>query len=92
MTQTLYQRRPDLVAANMDGERVMLDVQSGRYFSLRGVGAFIWDAIETPKSQQAIIDEISETFDTSNAGNVPGDVAKFLDQLQENGMVQCVPA
>jgi len=89
MAETLYQRKPELVAADMDGERVMLDIESGRYFALKGVGGFIWDAIEDPKSEAAIVEAIMEKFDTNSAESVPSDVAGFLISLVSSGLVLC---
>jgi hypothetical protein len=38
--------RPNVAAETVDGEVLMIHLETGNYYSLRGTGAAIWDAIE----------------------------------------------
>ena len=86
-TDVLYHRKPELVAAEMDGERVMMDIRSGKYFSLRGVGGFIWDQIENPTSINTVVAAVEAAFETSDHAEVEQDVSAFMDQMIEAGLV-----
>lgn len=83
----LLTRNPDLIAAEMDGELVMMDMESGTYFALNAVGSHIWDALQTPQHQSALVQDVLSTFDTSSASDVAGDVKTFLGTLMDKGLV-----
>lgn len=90
-SQKLVLRNPDLIAADLDGDTVMMDVESGHYFSLNSVGSYVWAALEDPSSKQSIIDKVLLEFEVSEADSVAADVSKFLQELLENGLIQEVP-
>jgi hypothetical protein len=39
---------PDIVAADMDGETVMMSIEAGEYFGLNDVGTFLWEFMAEP--------------------------------------------
>ena len=44
----LVSRNPNLVAANVDGDLVMMSVEQGEYFGITGVGSRVWELLATP--------------------------------------------
>jgi len=46
------------MAADMDGEMVMMSVSQGSYFAINEVGALIWSTLETPKTVSEITDAV----------------------------------
>jgi hypothetical protein len=85
-TDTL-QRAPDLIAADMDGETVMLDVESGAYFGLRGVGGRVWDLLEHPQTLPQLTAAIASEFEVDPA-TCRADLQAFLAKLIDNDLVQ----
>ena len=81
-----YQQHPDLIAAQMDGETVMLSVTTGKYFALKGIGHFIWEVISQPTSIDEIVDAVSQRFDVDPA-QAQNDCEKFVKDLTENNLV-----
>ena len=84
---TLLERNPDLMAANMDGEMVMMSVSQGSYFGINEVGALIWSTLETPKTVSDIIEAVQTAFDNQDAGQIQKDVTQFLEDLVENKLI-----
>jgi hypothetical protein len=80
-------RAPDLIATDMDGETVMMDVESGIYFGLSGVGGRIWELLEDPRSAEDLTRAIMAEFDV-DPETCRTDVQSFLDSLLENGLVK----
>ena len=82
-------RMSDLIAADMDGETVMMSVENGAYFGLRGVGNRVWDLLETPCSlhelTETVISEYAVDRDTCQ-----DDLREFLKNMVENGLVRKV--
>ena len=48
MSEKKYTRKPDIIAANMDGEVVMMDIMSGKYYNLGTTDGAIWNLLESP--------------------------------------------
>ena len=84
---TLLERNPDLMAADMDGEMVMMSVSQGSYFAINEVGALIWSTLETPKTVSEITDAVKAAFDNQDAGQIQKDVTHFLADLVENKLI-----
>ena len=88
---TVLRRKPDLVATDMDGETVMLDIDSGRYFGLSGVGPHIWEALERDTRADVLVAGVRERYDAGPHEDIERDVMGFLDRLVEKGLVTVVP-
>ena len=86
-SETILRRRPDLVASTMDDETVMLDIESGYYFGLSGVGPHIWTMLEQERSVGAIVEGVKSHFEIGAADSVEEDVTTFLQLLVDKGLV-----
>lgn len=89
---TVLKRRSDLVAADMDGEAVMIDIESGQYFGLTGIGPHLWDALEQPRSVAELIAGVRDAFAVGPDDPVDTDVTKFLRDLRDKKLVEEVAA
>lgn len=82
-----FERNPDLVWADMEGETVMLSMDQGEYFGLGGAGSRIWDLLAEPVSPAVICEHITAEFDV-DAGVCQADVVAFLGDLLEADLVR----
>ena len=89
-TDTVLRRKRDLVASDMDGETVMLDIDSGRYFGLSGVGPHLWKTLEKEARADALVASVREQFDAAPDEDVERDVMEFLNRLVDKGLVTVV--
>ena len=77
----------DHVRSVMDPDgSVLLDLRQGRYYSLNGVGAVIWEQIESGHSVSEIETHIEGAFGAPHE-TVQADVAAFIDDLQRRKLV-----
>ena len=67
MSNTVYYRKEGLITADMDGETVMMDIETGKYYNLGRTGGSIWVIIEKPHTFDAIIDEMIEIYDVERS-------------------------
>lgn len=81
-----YQQHPDLIAAQMDGETVMLSVTTGKYFALKGIGHFIWEFISQPVSIDEIVNAVAQRFEVDLA-QARNDCEKFVKDLAANNLI-----
>ena len=51
--------REDIDTTDIDGDKVMMDLEKGQYFALNSVGSRIWEEIQSPV-------KISEVVNTKN--------------------------
>ena len=58
-------RSESAVFTSIDGEIVMMDIESGAYYNLNSVATRIWELIEKPVSIGDICKHLIEDFDVS---------------------------
>lgn len=75
-----------VIAAELDGEAVLLNVETGIYFGLNAVGTEIWRMISAGAGEDEIIAGILDAFDADPA-ELRSDVAAFLHRLESEGLV-----
>jgi hypothetical protein len=76
-----------VVAAELDEEMVLLNVETGIYFGLDELGAVIWKLLTEEADETAIIDRIAAAYEVERA-RVEGDLHAFLNQLTHAGLIQ----
>ncbi len=79
--------KQDIVARSVGDEMVLLDLASGSYFTLNGVGAFIWRQIEDQADVDAIATRIVEEYEV-DLDQARSDASAFLSNMLEQGIVE----
>lgn len=80
-----FQRAPNVLAADMSGETVMMSVESGQYFGLTEVGSAIWEMLESPASLDQIVERLCQMYEISEQ-TCRADAEAFLSKLVSNGL------
>ena len=83
---TLLSRREGLMAADMNGSAVMMDIMTGKYYNLGQVGGRIWELLEEPMTVAALIKKLTEEYDVS-AQQCRADTMPFLTMLVQRGLL-----
>ena len=88
---TVVKKSAAQVSCVLNEEVAVLNVERALSFGLQGVGAFVWDRLEEPRTVAALCEAVLQEFD------VPPDVCQrdvmaFLDSLSEAGLVDIVSA
>lgn len=78
MSDVLYKRNESLIVATMNEETVMMDVLSGKYYSLGVTGGAIWNILEEPTSLEEIIEKLLQEFNVDK-GVCSIQVQQFLE-------------
>lgn len=82
-----FAQSPNVIARQVDGETVLLDLESSTYFGLNAVGSCIWALLgEGPKSLDAIADMVTAQYDIDRA-TASSDIAALLSELEEQGLI-----
>lgn len=78
MTAPRWTVPPEVIGAHLEGEAVLLHVETKRYYRLNATGAVIWRALEEGLDDGAIVARLRAAFDVSDA-----DAATALNSLRE---------
>lgn len=81
----------DVLFRAVDGEAIVLELQSGRYYGFDEIGSRIWsllcEGLQLPAISASLVNEYDATEE-----RIEGDVARFVARLSELGLVTVEPA
>jgi hypothetical protein len=77
---------PDVVFRDLEGEAVILDLASGRYFGLNPVGTRIWTLLDAGTPIERIIQAVAEEYD-ADIGQIDRDVKALIENLSSRGLI-----
>jgi hypothetical protein len=86
-TESIVSQIEDIVASDIDDEKVMMSVEKGRYYGLDPVGSRVWELIGKPVRVSELIDALLLQYDVDRA-TCERDVLAFLGELYEDGILQ----
>lgn len=72
--------------ADLSGEKVMVDFNSGKYYLIKGVGNDIWDMVQESISVDEIIRKLMSEYEVTEE-ECERSVLEFLNLLQQSGMI-----
>lgn len=81
---------PQITAKIMDGEAIIIDLSSGIYYSLAGVGGLIWSGIEAGNSHDEILDTIVARHDVPRETAL-SDLMTLVNELHAAELVVPMP-
>ncbi len=74
-------------AQEVDGEMVLLDMNSENYFGLDEVGTSIWQSIQENTDLSEVFKSLLVQYDVVEEV-LENDLKVFVEKLQENGLVR----
>ena len=77
---------PDVLAAHLEGESVLLHLGSKEYFRLNDTGAAIWKALERGLDEADIVAGLTREFDV-DADTAAAEVRRTLGELRARGLL-----
>jgi hypothetical protein len=87
LTERYALRAPAVVHETIDGESVIINLETGRYFSLDGGAAEAWQALVAGLAPQQVARHLAQGW-AGAASDIEAAVAGFLAQLKEEGLVR----
>jgi hypothetical protein len=88
LTATRYVvRSPAVVHETIDGEAVIINLESGAYFSAEGASALAWQQIAGGASAADLVAAVGERYEGGSA-EIGTAVAQFIAQLSQEGLIR----
>jgi hypothetical protein len=86
-TDTTFQIPASVVAQEVEGETVILDLGSGHYFGLDVVGTRIWQLLGEGRSRETLVRTMIAEFDVDEE-RLRRDLEALLADLLARGLVE----
>jgi hypothetical protein len=77
---------PTVTHETIDGEAVIINLDSGNYYSLVEAGSFIWALVERGASASELQDLLQQTYQ-GEARDIDRGVQELLAQLQQENLI-----
>ena len=77
---------PDVLFQELQGDAVLLDMKSGVYFGLDGVGTRIWRLLDEHSLISSVVGAMTEEYDVQ-ADRCGADVVNLVARLNEQGLL-----
>jgi hypothetical protein len=74
------------VHETLDGEVLAINLDTGTYYSLSGIGSQIWDWLTNGASIEAIIEAVVDTYEGERT-TIETEVAQFVDKLKQEKLI-----
>ena len=84
---SLISRNEDMISGDVDGETVMMSVETGKYHSLNDTGKRIWELLEQPIRLKEICSNLQNEYHIDPAQLTQETIA-FLQQLLERNVIK----
>lgn len=76
----------DVVFRELEGEAVILDLASGRYFGLNAVGTRVWALLDAGTPVDQIVSTLADEYEAERE-QIARDVAALIDDLSTRGLI-----
>ena len=84
--ETTYMIPEDVLAAHLEGEAVLLDLRTKRYYRLNATAARIWKGLEQALPPPQIVDALVAEF-AVDAVTARAEMGRALEDLRARGLV-----
>jgi hypothetical protein len=85
--QSIISAKKEIVAADMDGDTVMMSVEAGKYYNLGTIGGVIWKMLASPISVATLITKLLERYEVTRE-QCETEVLSFLNEVQKEGLLE----
>lgn len=86
---TRFQQKPDVLVRELEGEAVLLDLATGRYFGLNATGVRIWALLGEGLTLAAIAERLAAEYALGPEA-IAADLDELCTALQDAGLVDRV--
>ena len=87
MTTRFRVNSPNVIHETIEGEVILIDLETGTYYSLRHAGAAVWQAIEQGAGEDGIAAELRSRYDGSDE-QIHDAVRRLLAELEREGLIR----
>lgn len=75
------------IVSDMGGEKVMLSIESGKYYNLGEIGGRIWELIEHPVPLAEVVGVLTAEYEVERT-ECEQHVISFVEMLLQEGLIE----
>lgn len=76
----------EIDSTDLNGDKVMMDLEKGKYFALNSIGSRIWDLIENKISIKEVINKLLEEYEVDK-DTCEKTVGEFIDKMNKENLI-----
>ena len=84
--KSIITKHKNISDTEIDGDKVMMDLEKGKYFMLNAVASEIWSMINQPRSIKEIIQKLLEQYEV-NYDTCEKQVIDFVEYLASSDLI-----
>lgn len=88
-TDDIVVQSEGFLVSDMDGEKVMLSIDNGKYYNLGRIGGRIWELLSSPTTMDSVVEQLVSEYEIEPEA-CGQQVRLFLRQLAAEGLVRVV--
>jgi hypothetical protein len=85
--QSIISAKKEIVAADMDGDTVMMSIEAGKYYNLGKMGGVIWGMIAEPVAVKTVVTKLLEQYEVTRE-QCEIEVLSFLNEMDREGLLE----
>lgn len=85
--EKLYKRRGHVLHVSAEDQAVLLEPETGYYYSLNATGSFIWQCLGQSQAAIDIVSKLMSEFEVDFAA-AELDVSEFLKEMSANSLIE----
>jgi hypothetical protein len=82
---------PDVLLQELNGESVLLDLKTERYYGLDDIGTRMWQLLDSNSHVEAACSRLLQEYEVDET-TLKDDLAELIDKLAEAGLISVQPA
>ena len=86
MNTSTYQLANNVLFQKVVDETVILEPETGEYFTLDSVGTFMIEQLQSGATFEETLDKVRASYDTDGA-DIEGDLSKLLSEMKLKGLM-----
>ena len=77
------------IVSDMGNEKVMLNIENGKYYNLGEIGGDIWESISKPTQVNELVNHIVKKYDVQ-IDKCEEEVISFLENMYQENLIELV--
>lgn len=77
---------PDVLAAHLAGEAVLLNLADKSYYRLNETAAAIWSSLERGENREAILADLARTYD-ADPSVIESELDRVIEEMKERKLI-----
>lgn len=86
LSHLFSKQHEDVYGTMLDGESVLLNLTTGRYYTLNAVGSIVWDLSTGDRSLAHVVSTICSKFDVT-VKQAQADLLELVVELGQEGLI-----